>query len=182
MEVAKKYAISDAMLRRVCREMEIPTPPVGYWAKKQAGQEVPIPPLPPSNCRSVKFGLRSQKQNAMFTEDNAAGASNYVPTIQEETASKMEEERKRKEEQKRQYNQEVTRINELLNQAEDYEMACRIRAMVTALEQKGVADTQWIAWAEAKADWFDPTVAAKDPILGRRNHKCNGEQKALKVR
>lgn len=33
-EVAKKYAVSDVTIHRVCREMEIPTPPVGYWAKK----------------------------------------------------------------------------------------------------------------------------------------------------
>lgn len=29
-EVAKKYAVSDAAIHKVCRSMEIPTSPVGY--------------------------------------------------------------------------------------------------------------------------------------------------------
>jgi hypothetical protein len=60
-EVAKKYAVSDVMIHKVCREMDIPTPPVGYWAKKQAGKEVSVPPLPPSGCRCMKFRIRSRK-------------------------------------------------------------------------------------------------------------------------
>ena len=93
----------------------------------------------------------------------------------------MEEERKRKEEQRLRYNEEVSKTNELLNQAEDYETACKIRAMVAAEERKGTADAEWIAWAKAKADWFDPTVATSDRFFGRRKHKLKREQKILQT-
>ena len=94
-EVAKKYAVSDVTIHKVCREMEIPTPPVGYWAKKQAGQEVAIPPLPPSTGRCMKFGLRSHKQKVL--------PSAYT-TVQEGAAQRIEGERNRKEQQRRRYN------------------------------------------------------------------------------
>lgn len=51
--------------------------------------------------------------------------------------------------------------------------------MVAAEEEKMVADAEWIAWAKAKAGWFDPTVAAKDRFFGRRKHKLKMEQKKL---
>ena len=35
-EVAKKCTVSDVIIHRVYREMEIPTPPVGYWAKNKS--------------------------------------------------------------------------------------------------------------------------------------------------
>lgn len=167
-EVAKKYAVSDVTIHRVCREMEIPTPPVGYWAKKQAGQEVMILPLPPSTGRCMKLGLRSRGQNESGM------------TAQEEVSQRIEEEKKRREEQRRRYNEEVVKTNELLNQAEDYEIACKIRAMVAAKEQKGTVDAEWIAWARAKADWYDPTVAASDKFFGRRNHKLHADRKIFR--
>ena len=49
--------------------------------------------------------------------------------------------------------------------------------MVAAEEVRENADAMWITWAKAKADWFDPTVAAKDMFFGKRNHKLNMEQK-----
>jgi hypothetical protein len=44
--LAKKYGISDVGLAKVCRKLTIPLPGRGYWAKKQAGQEVPQELLP----------------------------------------------------------------------------------------------------------------------------------------
>jgi len=37
---AKKYAISDVGLRKKCRNLEIPLPNNGYWAKVQYGKKV----------------------------------------------------------------------------------------------------------------------------------------------
>lgn len=64
--------------------------------------------------------------------------------------------------------------------AEDYEGARKIRALVEAAEAKGDADTQWIAWAKAKADWYDPMIAATDEFFGKRDHGEDAEQKTLK--
>jgi hypothetical protein len=44
-KVAKHYAISDVGLRKICLDLEVPLPPVGYWAKLAAGRAVKRPPL-----------------------------------------------------------------------------------------------------------------------------------------
>jgi hypothetical protein len=42
--VAARYGISDVALAKACRQLQIPKPSRGYWAKKAAGQAVPRPP------------------------------------------------------------------------------------------------------------------------------------------
>ena len=43
-KVARRYGISDVALSKVCRQLQIPKPPRGYWAKKTAGRPVPRRP------------------------------------------------------------------------------------------------------------------------------------------
>ena len=100
----------------------------------------------------------------------------------EEAERKREEELRRKEELRKRYNVEVSKTNALVNMANDYEIACKIRAMVAAAEAQGSADAEWIAWARAKADWYDPTIAATDAYFGERDHKESPDKKALKER
>lgn len=64
-------------------------------------------------------------------------------------------------------------------------MACKIRALINAVESKADNDSkisEWIMWAKAKADWYDPTVAAKDKFFGERNHEENKDKKKLEKR
>jgi hypothetical protein len=42
--VAQRYGISDVALSKVCAQLQIPKPPRGYWAKKQAGRPTPRRP------------------------------------------------------------------------------------------------------------------------------------------
>ena len=91
----------------------------------------------------------------------------------EEAKRKAEEERRQKELRRQKYNDEVDKLQALNNAARDYETACRIRAYIAAVESSPELDAEtldWIAWAKAKADWYDPTVAATDPLFGKRNH------------
>lgn len=44
--VAKRLGISDVALGKLCRQRQVPKPPRGYWARKQAGKRVRRPPLP----------------------------------------------------------------------------------------------------------------------------------------
>jgi hypothetical protein len=47
-KVAKRYGISDVALAKVCRQLQVPKPPRGYWAKKEAERPVERrPQLPP---------------------------------------------------------------------------------------------------------------------------------------
>ena len=162
--------------------MEIPTSPVGYWAKKQAGKEVDIPPLPPSSGSTMKLGLRTKDQTSLpMGNDQFVTAVGMITNTEEAVAArrKQEEERRSMEEKRKRYNVEVAKTKALVHQAEDYDIACKIRAMVAAAEIQGTASAEWIAWAKAKADWFDPMVATKDMYLGRRNHRENNESKKL---
>ena len=57
--------------------------------------------------------------------------------------------------------------------------ACRIHAYVSAMEKaySEQALSAWASWARAKADWYDPAIAKKDELLGRREHEKNQENK-----
>lgn len=44
--LAPTYGISDVGLSKICRKLQVPTPPVGYWQKKEFGHDVERPPLP----------------------------------------------------------------------------------------------------------------------------------------
>jgi hypothetical protein len=103
----------------------------------------------------------------------------------EEAARKKEEEARLREERRNRYDNEVERTIALENVARDYETACRIRAYVKAVEticnQGGLDDATaaWIDWAKKKADWFDPTVARDDELLGKREYEKSEDKKAL---
>ncbi len=44
---AKQVGVSDVYLTRVCRALDVPKPPPGFWRKRQLGLAAPPPPLPP---------------------------------------------------------------------------------------------------------------------------------------
>ncbi len=46
LKVAARYGVSSSFLARVCRRMNVPCPPRGYWARKNAGLTSKAPPLP----------------------------------------------------------------------------------------------------------------------------------------
>ena len=103
----------------------------------------------------------------------------------EESERRRKEEEQRKEELRKKYNEEIKRTLALENQAEDFAMACKIRALIDEVESKDNNDSEtekWILWAKAKADWYDPTVAAKDEFFGKRDHSENPEHKRPKER
>lgn len=103
----------------------------------------------------------------------------------EEAERKRREEQRKREELRERYNEEVERTLALENQAEDFAMACKIRALINAVKSKADDDTEiaeWITWARAKADWYDPTVAAKDEFFGERKHEESQERKKIEKR
>ena len=44
--LAKRFGISDVALAKICRRLDVPRPPPGWWARKAAGRKVKIVPLP----------------------------------------------------------------------------------------------------------------------------------------
>ncbi len=105
---------------------------------------------------------------------------------EEEKRRKEQEEYERRERIKERYNSEIDRVRALVNAAEDYDIAHKIRAYVQSSENRmdtdeGLTPEQggWIAWAKLKADWFDPSVAREDEFLGKREHSADPEDKRL---
>lgn len=101
-----------------------------------------------------------------------------------EAAQRKAEEEKRQQQLRRQrWDEEIDKFKALENEAEDYDRACKIRSYIAAVRSKPELTEEertWIQWASAKADWLDPTVAAKDPIFGNRGHSESEEAKAPK--
>ena len=88
----------------------------------------------------------------------------------EEALEQLEKETRRREEGRERYNAEMEKITALTNQAMDYDLACKIRNYVAAVASKENPDHDWIHWALAKADWYDPTVARSDEQFGKRSY------------
>lgn len=55
LKVAKDYGVSEVWLGKVCRQLDVPVPPRGYWARVRNGGKRKKPSLP--NLRPV-FGLK----------------------------------------------------------------------------------------------------------------------------
>lgn len=67
--VAKRYGLSDNGLRKRCIKLEIPLPPVGHWAKLQAGKEsVPKPKLPP--IKIIRQTLNTEDKKHVIEIEN----------------------------------------------------------------------------------------------------------------
>jgi hypothetical protein len=47
-KLAQRYEVSSSYLARVCEGLNVPHPPRGYWARRAAGEKLPVPPLPPA--------------------------------------------------------------------------------------------------------------------------------------
>lgn len=59
-EVAKHYGVSDVMIHKVCKTLNVPVPPRGYWAKKSAGQPVKQEPLSEHTGMTAVFGKKQE--------------------------------------------------------------------------------------------------------------------------
>src|SRR5690349_19235612 len=53
-KLAQDFGVSDVALHKICRKLDVPTPPAGYWTKKAFGKPVAETPLPnPGDQREV---------------------------------------------------------------------------------------------------------------------------------
>lgn len=92
MHVAPRLGISDRGLIEVCRRVNIPTPPRGYWRRIQTGQTPDRPPLPNPGDDSVVpltvdgalfMGIKAGKAN---TKETARSAAANTAPIEESPA------------------------------------------------------------------------------------------------
>ncbi len=122
---------------------------------------------------SATTGLESRIGELLLGLYMESEAVRIEREAKEAAKRKAEEEARQKELRRQRYNEEVDRLTALKNEAADYQMACQIRAYVLAAESQPNLDPsqiEWIAWAKAKADWYDPTTETVDPVFGKRKH------------
>ena len=59
VEVAVQYGVSDVAIHKICKSLNVPVPPRGYWAKLRAGQKLKKTPLPAANGATEILGTRT---------------------------------------------------------------------------------------------------------------------------
>jgi hypothetical protein len=135
------------------------------------------------DCKS--YVIEDRLGDLMLSLYEASDILRQVREAREEAERKRQEEERRKEARRQRANEEVEQTLMLGNLSEDYEVACKIRRYIAAVEASENLDsktTDWIAWSKAKADWYDPTIAREDEFFGKRDHEKNADQKKLERR
>lgn len=59
VEVAVQYGVSDVAIHKICKSLNVPVPPRGYWARLRSGEKIQKPPLPVSKGSTEKIGTRT---------------------------------------------------------------------------------------------------------------------------
>jgi hypothetical protein len=95
--IAKDFLLSDVALHKVCRKHDIPTPPLGWWAKKAAGKPVKQTPLPKAKADAsdrimIAAGeLRSESELITTARENARVLASSIVTDAEIPANPIVE-------------------------------------------------------------------------------------------
>lgn len=59
VKFAAQYGVSDVAIHKICKKLNVPTPPLGYWAKVNAGAKVPKTPLPKTSGPTQITGAKT---------------------------------------------------------------------------------------------------------------------------
>lgn len=59
VKVAAQYGVSDVAIHKICKTMNIPVPPRGYWSRLRAGEKMKKTPLPPTKGITRINGTRT---------------------------------------------------------------------------------------------------------------------------
>ncbi|MBK5261615.1 MAG: hypothetical protein JJE17_03455 [Peptostreptococcaceae bacterium] len=128
------------------------------------------------------YNVEERLGDIMIELNEASNIIRKEREAREEAERKQQEEERCKEEHIKRYNAEVDYTLALTNQAEDYDIACKIRRYISDVESAGDLDEKtvaWSEWAKAKAKWYDPTVARENEFLGRREHEKDKAENGL---
>jgi hypothetical protein len=79
--LAREYGLSDVGFAKICKKYNIPRPPRGYWARKEAGYNIKRLPLPPGENVTISITSNPYSRNANKNRELVARMS---PSIQSE--------------------------------------------------------------------------------------------------
>jgi len=84
--LAPRFGISDVALKKACARAEIPTPGLGYWAKKAAGKsmsQVGLPERPPGMDDEIVIGAGLGYWHSSWTKEELLGPLPPPPEFEE---------------------------------------------------------------------------------------------------
>lgn len=55
VKVAADLGISDVGLAKICRKLDVPKPPLGYWRRIETGAKIQPTPLPKATAETKEF-------------------------------------------------------------------------------------------------------------------------------
>ena len=92
LKLCKMFGLSDNGVRKHCKNMNIPTPPQGYWAKIESGQTIPTTPLPTDYKEKQEVEYRvvsanNKKNESTDNDTNEKSESNTLQEIEDEILS-----------------------------------------------------------------------------------------------
>ena len=76
--VCKRFGLSYNGLRKHCKSMNIPTPPIGYWSKLQNGKKTDIIPLPEEYSGKKQSDILHEIDPSEMKENNLLAPGNRV--------------------------------------------------------------------------------------------------------
>lgn len=82
VEVAVQYGVSDVAIHKICKSLNVPVPPRGYWAKLRAGQKLKKTPLPAANGVKEIIGARTFK--GVKATDSSSQPLAFLPESERE--------------------------------------------------------------------------------------------------
>jgi len=91
-KLADKFGLSDVGLKKKCRNHNIPVPPRGYWARKQAGQRPWVAPLPkgfPLDTEITIYRNPMHGKNPPWSKENRIRTKEIEKQITLSTQSKF---------------------------------------------------------------------------------------------
>ena len=193
--INRAYRLLDALFRALkeldCRVMVDDRDGKTYAVVR--GEKIEFSMVESNGLGLVLENSRAERKNFRDTKTKILDAL-IGPFIIEmfETAERVrvareawELEQKRREEEARRrrlraelQEEEMKKVERLQNAAMDWNIARIIRGYIETVEQqmdtfdekKQEQAVEWISWAKDKADWFDPTRAREDAVLGKRKH------------
>lgn len=74
-KLAQQYGLSDVGLAKICKRNNIPRPPRGYWARKEAGYNVKRLPLPPGDDVTIEITPNPYSWNVSKRRDSVSRMS-----------------------------------------------------------------------------------------------------------
>lgn len=72
VKLAKEFGVSDVAIGKMCKRLDVPKPPLGYWRRVETGAKKKIPPLTKPNDKT-KAGVwiypKSEEQTLEFEDE-----------------------------------------------------------------------------------------------------------------